>query len=63
MASRQETPSRSPRVASRGVGLGTTDHEDPFQFSISAPAGLPLWFVIAPVAQQSRLLTQVTPLR
>src|ERR1700728_3528018 len=46
-----------------GVGLGTIDHEVPFQFSISVPVGFPSPAATprtAPTAQQSDPLTQDT---
>ena len=48
-----------------GAGLGTIDHETPFQFSISAADGFPSppTPTTAPTAQQSDPLTQLTSKR
>ena len=53
----QLTPCRSapPTPGPVGVGLGTIDQEEPFQFSIRVPLGFPppLTPSTAPTAQQS----------
>jgi hypothetical protein len=50
-------------LASGGVGLETTTHEEPFHRSVKLPADLPLLFVVVPEIQQFVLVTQVTPAR
>ena len=66
-ADAQLTPCRSPPTTPGpvGAGLGTIDHETPFQFSISAADGLPSPPTprTAPTAQQSDPLTQLTSKR
>ena len=63
----QLTPCRSAPTTPGpvGLGLGTIDHAEPFQFSISVPDGLPSPFTprTAPTAQQSEPLTHETSKR
>ncbi len=61
-ASTQSTLRRNAPVAPAGVGLGTTDHDVPFQFSVSVPkVGAPVVLPRAPpTAQQSEPVTHVT---
>jgi hypothetical protein len=45
------------------LALGTGDHPDPFQFSISVVSADPVLSVVVPDAQQSDVDTQVTAVR